>query len=311
MPYWLMRTAAVLDAGRPLDETALLETGLFRSEALAALVLVVMRQTTVYTDRRLVGDSGRRPTRPLFSSRLTLPADKGISLFQRVQLFVGKLFHVNQFVAGRMVGADQFIQLEVERFGIAVLGVLYEEDNKKRDNRCAGVDDQLPGIGKAKVRTENRPRHNHRHGQKEHVRTANQHGRLRREAAEPEVNRIGLLYAGSYLDKRILLMFHGRIQASHELDKAALYFRAGSGQENILFAGDLANRFWRPRRSVLVGRLCPYLGRGCEQGIERFQPQRLRFKDAAEVARSHLGDLIELGHFPGAPILGMLQLSGQ
>src|SRR5215472_17104741 len=86
MPYWLMRTAAVLDAGRPLDETALLETDLFRSEALAALVLVVMRQTTVYTDRRLVGDSGRRPTRPLFSSRLTLPADKGISLFQRPTL---------------------------------------------------------------------------------------------------------------------------------------------------------------------------------------------------------------------------------
>src|SRR5215472_17326217 len=49
MPYWLTRTATVLDAGRPLDETALLETGLFRSEALAALVLVVMRQTTVYT----------------------------------------------------------------------------------------------------------------------------------------------------------------------------------------------------------------------------------------------------------------------
>src|SRR5262245_25178347 len=49
MPYWLTRVAGALDAGRPLDETALLETGLFRSEALAALVLVVMRQTTVYT----------------------------------------------------------------------------------------------------------------------------------------------------------------------------------------------------------------------------------------------------------------------
>src|SRR5271155_2657537 len=31
--------------------------------------------------------------------------------------------------------------------GIAVLGILDEENHEKRDNRCAGIDDQLPGIG--------------------------------------------------------------------------------------------------------------------------------------------------------------------
>src|SRR5215471_2720641 len=87
-----------------------------------------------------------------------------------------------------------------------------------------------------------------------------------------------------------------------ELDEAMLYFRAGSCQENILFAGDLANRSWRPRWSDLVGRLCRYLGRRCEQRIERFQPQRLRFKDAAKVTRCHLGYLLERWYFSGASV---------
>jgi hypothetical protein len=43
-------------------------------------------------------------------------------------------------------GPNEFIELELKRLRVAVLGVLDQEHHEKSDNRGAGIDDELPGV---------------------------------------------------------------------------------------------------------------------------------------------------------------------
>lgn len=47
-------------------------------------------------------------------------------------------------------GAYQLIKLEVDCFGVAVLGVLDEKHHQKRQNCCCGIDNQLPCVAELK-----------------------------------------------------------------------------------------------------------------------------------------------------------------
>ena len=49
------------------------------------------------------------------------------------------------------LAADQLIELEMDRLGVAVLRVLDQEDHQERDDRRAGVDHELPRIGELKI----------------------------------------------------------------------------------------------------------------------------------------------------------------
>ena len=62
-----------------------------------------------------------------------------------LQLFVGQVLDADKGVV-RCAYSDEFVQLDLDRGAIAVLGILNEEDHQKRNDRCAGVDDQLPRI---------------------------------------------------------------------------------------------------------------------------------------------------------------------
>lgn len=53
--------------------------------------------------------------------------------------------------------ADDLIQFEFDCFRVPVLGVLDEEDDQKRDNGGAGVDDKVLGSGKPECRPSRRP----------------------------------------------------------------------------------------------------------------------------------------------------------
>jgi len=53
-------------------------------------------------------------------------------------------------------GADQLVQLGLDGAAVPVLGVLDQEHHQEDDNRGAGVDDQLPGVGEAEERARNR-----------------------------------------------------------------------------------------------------------------------------------------------------------
>src|SRR3984957_4767525 len=57
---------------------------------------------------------------------------------------------------------DQLVQFQVNCPRIAVLRVLDEKHHQKGDNRCASIDDQLPGIRIVKDGTADRPDQNDR-----------------------------------------------------------------------------------------------------------------------------------------------------
>jgi hypothetical protein len=54
--------------------------------------------------------------------------------------------------------ADQFVEFGLDRDTVAVLGVLDEEHHQEGDDRRAGVDDELPGVGIAEHGPCYRPR---------------------------------------------------------------------------------------------------------------------------------------------------------
>jgi len=47
-------------------------------------------------------------------------------------------------------GADDLIQFQMARFGVAVLGVLDQEHHEKSDDGCGRINNELPGIGEMK-----------------------------------------------------------------------------------------------------------------------------------------------------------------
>src|SRR6266496_2057811 len=93
---------------------------------------------------------------------------KSLELFlQSFEVFVGKLLEVDHRCAGASYAFDKFIQLQVNRFCVAVLRVLNQKDHQKGDDRRAGVDDQLPGVRIVKHWTGDRPRHDDSYGENE------------------------------------------------------------------------------------------------------------------------------------------------
>src|SRR5437016_5860985 len=54
-----------------------------------------------------------------------------VALLQFMQFLVRQVFYINQVIAGRAVGADQFIQLQVEGLVVTVLGLLDQEDHQE------------------------------------------------------------------------------------------------------------------------------------------------------------------------------------
>ena len=90
------------------------------------------------------------------------PASACLRLFQKlgldgIELFLGFVLQVHRRVARALGGADQLVELQVQRLGVAVLGVLNQEHHQEGDDRRPGVDDQLPGVGPAEQRPGDRP----------------------------------------------------------------------------------------------------------------------------------------------------------
>ena len=85
-------------------------------------------------------------------------------LFYFLQFFVGEIFQIHQFVSRLLQGANDFVELQMHRFGVAVLGVLNQKHHQEGNDGSSSVDDQLPGIGKMKCWTGEKPDQDHEHG---------------------------------------------------------------------------------------------------------------------------------------------------
>src|SRR5215203_6782745 len=75
-----------------------------------------------------------------------------ILLSYLVQLRCVHFFQVQQFVPGTTRGTNDLVELYLQCLCIPVLSILDQKDHKESDDRRAGVDYQLPGIGKAEYR---------------------------------------------------------------------------------------------------------------------------------------------------------------
>ena len=76
----------------------------------------------------------------------------------------------------------------MDRFGIPVLRILNQEHHQESDDGCAGIDDQLPRVGKMKGRSEQRPDRDNKNRDAKCPGAAKNDRRLPREDAE------GVLY---------------------------------------------------------------------------------------------------------------------
>ena len=81
-----------------------------------------------------------------------------------LQILVGEPFQIYQVIACPGEAANDFIELELDRLRVAVLGILDEEDHQESDDRGPGVDDQLPSVGIMKDMTAQSPNNDNRNG---------------------------------------------------------------------------------------------------------------------------------------------------
>jgi hypothetical protein len=75
-------------------------------------------------------------------------ADLFIGPGQFVELEIRQIFYIDHSVFGFVYRLDELIQFQVNGPGISVLCVLDEKHHQKGHDRCASINDQLPGVGK-------------------------------------------------------------------------------------------------------------------------------------------------------------------
>ena len=78
-----------------------------------------------------------------------------------------QLFEIDDLVPRSAHGPDQLVELDLNRPGVPVLGVLNQEDHQEGHDRGGGVDHQLPGIGEPEQGSHREPYHNQEHGHAE------------------------------------------------------------------------------------------------------------------------------------------------
>lgn len=89
-----------------------------------------------------------------------MPSDRvqrSILFVQGVEFFFGEIFGINEAVAGSLKRRDQLVELDVQGQGFLVLCALDQEDHQERHDRRAGVNHELPGVGKVEDWANNPP----------------------------------------------------------------------------------------------------------------------------------------------------------
>lgn len=80
-----------------------------------------------------------------------------------IQFVIAEAFDVHHLIAGGADGVNKFIELEIDRLRVAILGVLNEKHHEKSDDGGPSVDDELPGVGILKDRTSRGPNQHNKH----------------------------------------------------------------------------------------------------------------------------------------------------
>ena len=96
---------------------------------------------------------------PLFCLVLRAFLQRGKLLRESFEILLRQFFAIVEMVARTAQGADEFVELEMHGFGVAILCALDEEDHDEGDDGRAGVDDELPSVGEMEQRPGESPHH--------------------------------------------------------------------------------------------------------------------------------------------------------
>jgi len=88
----------------------------------------------------------RTPVSPSFAFAFVESAELFLKLFE---LLIGELLKVHQLSSSASQRADQLVQFQMHRLGVAILCVLDDEHHEKGNDRRSRVDDQLPCVREA------------------------------------------------------------------------------------------------------------------------------------------------------------------
>jgi hypothetical protein len=66
-------------------------------------------------------------------------------LFHFCKIVVREPVELHEIIAGLATNEDQFVELEMNLAGVAILCVLNQENHQERDYRASRLDDKLPG----------------------------------------------------------------------------------------------------------------------------------------------------------------------
>ena len=84
-----------------------------------------------------------------------------LELFLEVlEVFIGEPFKINKLVSSAFNGTYDLVEFQINGFRVTVLRVLDEEHHEEGDDGRAGIDNELPGIGKVKCRASQPPNGN-------------------------------------------------------------------------------------------------------------------------------------------------------
>lgn len=89
-----------------------------------------------------------------------------------LDLILRHVLKPQNLIPGVLIGADKFVQLQLNCRRVAVLGILDQEHHEERDNRRPCVDEKLPCVGVMERRTACRPRRYYDNGRDERIGTS-------------------------------------------------------------------------------------------------------------------------------------------
>ncbi len=106
-----------------------------------------------------------------------------------IQLQIAEPLNIYQLVSSCIHGPDQFIELQIDGAGIAILSALDQQDHQKGRNTRSCVDGLCPGLREMKDRSSGGPHHDHQARGSKRPRRAEPAGNRGSESSEVIVNR--------------------------------------------------------------------------------------------------------------------------
>ena len=126
---------------------------------------------------------------------------------KRVEFLFGKIFDIDQSVAGAFHRRNYFVELDMNRLRVLILRALNQKDHQEGYYRRAGVNYKLPGVRVVKQWPGNSPDDNRRQRENERHGRPGSFGCLEREPLEDLAKLVAFISHSCRLRENIALLY--------------------------------------------------------------------------------------------------------